>query len=80
MGTGSGNMSPQKAIARLKLRSMKQDNGESFDAYMKTVRILARECKYTGNNEHMIDTLICGTNSGRVQSTLVQRDETLSLD
>ena len=32
-------------IARFKLRSMKQDNGESVDAYMKTVRILARECK-----------------------------------
>ena len=29
-------------IARFKLRSMKQDNGESVDAYMKTVRILAR--------------------------------------
>ena len=31
-------------IARFKLRSMKQDNGESVDAFMKTVRILAREC------------------------------------
>ena len=29
-------------ISRFKLRSMKQDNGESVDAYMKTVRILAR--------------------------------------
>ena len=33
-------------IARFKLRSMKQDNGESVDAYMKTVRILAPECRY----------------------------------
>ena len=30
------------SIARFKLKSMKQDNGESADAYMKTVRILAR--------------------------------------
>ena len=67
-------------IARFKLRSMKQDNGESVDAYMKTVRILARECKYTDTNEHMLDTLIFGTNSDRVQSKLIQRDETLSLD
>ena len=28
-------------IARFKLRSMKQDNGESVDVYMKTVIILA---------------------------------------
>ena len=67
-------------IARFKLTSMKQDNGESVDAYMKTVRILARECKYTDTNEHMLDTLIFGTNSERVQSKLIQRDETLSLD
>ena len=45
---------------------------------MKTVRILARECKYTDTNE--LDTLIFGTNSERVQSKLIQRDETLSLD
>ena len=45
-------------IARFKLRSMKQDNRESVDAYMKTVRILARECKYTDTKEHMLDTLI----------------------
>ena len=59
---------------------MKQDNGESVDAFMKTVRILARECKYTDTNENMIDTLIFGTNSERVQSKLIQSDETLSLD
>ena len=28
----------------------------------------------------MLDTLIFGTNSERVQSKLIQRDETLSLD
>ena len=67
-------------IARFKLRSMKQDNGESVDAYMKTVRIFARECKYTDTNEHMLDTLIFGTNSEYVQSKLIQTDETLSLD
>ena len=67
-------------IVRFKLRSMKQDTGESVDAYMKTVRILARECKYTDTSEHMLDTLIFGTNSEHVQSKLIQRDETLSLD
>lgn len=67
-------------IARFKLRSIKQENGESVDAFMKTVRILARECKYADTNEHMLDTLIFGTNSERVQSKLIQRDETLSLD
>ena len=59
---------------------MKQDNWESLDAYMKTVRILARECKYTDTNEHILDIFIFGTNSEHVQSKLIQRDETLSLD
>ena len=60
-----GTYAAQKSnfrIARFKLRSMKQ----SVDAYMKTVRILARECKYTDTNDHMLDTLIFGTNSERV--------------
>ena len=47
---------------------------------MKTVRVLARECKYADNNEHMLDTLIFGTKSEHVQSKLIQRDDTLSLD
>ena len=67
-------------IARYKLRSLKQDNGESVDAFMKNVRLLARECKYENTNEHMLDTLIFGTNSEYVQSKLIQRDETLTLD
>ena len=66
-------------IARFKLRSMKQDNMESVDAYMKTVRILVRECKYSDTNGHMLDTLIFGTDSEHVQSNVIQRDETLSL-
>ena len=65
-------------IARFKLRSMKQDNGESVDVYMKTVRILARECKYTDTNEHMLDTLIFGTNLEHVQSKLSQ-DEVIDI-
>ena len=67
-------------IDRYKLRSLKQDNGESVDAFMKNVRLLARECKYENTNEHILDTLIFGTNSEHVQSKLIQRDETLTLD
>ena len=44
------------------------------------MRVLARACKYADTNEHMLDTLIFGTKSEHVQSKLIQRDDTLSLD
>ena len=71
-------------IARFKLRSMKQDNGESVDAYMKIVRAYWHDnvntINYTDANEHMLDTLIYGTNTEHVQLKSIQRDETLSPD
>ena len=47
---------------------------------MKKVHVLARECKYRDTTEHMLDTLIFGTNSEQIKSKLIQKDETLTLD
>jgi len=39
-----------------------------------------KECKYTSPDEHIIDALIFGSNNPRVQSKLLEHDETLTLD
>ena len=57
-------------LARYKLRTMKQDAGESVDSFLKKVRILINECKFTNPDEHIIDALIFGSNNPRVQSKL----------
>jgi hypothetical protein len=61
-------------IARYQLRSLKQQQGETVDCFMKKVRLLARDCNYKDNEEQMLDTLVFGTNSETVQSKLLQKD------
>ena len=67
-------------LARYKLRTLKQEPGESVDSFLKKVRILVTECKYTNPDEHIIDALIFGSNNPRVQSKLLEYDSTLTLN
>ena len=43
------------------------------------IRNLVRECKYTNPDEHIIDAFF-GSNNPRVQSKLLEHDDTLTLD
>ena len=67
-------------LSRYKLRTVKQEPSETVDCFPKKVRILVRECKYTNPDEHIIDALIFGSNKPRVQSKLLEHDDTLTLD
>ena len=67
-------------LARYKLRTIKQELSEAVDSLIKKLRILVKECKYTSPDEHIIDALIFGSNNPRVQSKLLEHDETLTLD
>lgn len=67
-------------LARYKLRVMKQEKGETVDAFLKRIRVVVNECKFANTDEHIIDALIFGSNSQRVQSKLLEYDETLTLN
>lgn len=67
-------------LSRYKLRSLKQGASEPVDAFIRKVRVLVSECKYQNSNEHIIDALVFGSNSQRVQTKLMQKDDTLTLD
>ena len=67
-------------LARYKLRTLKQEPGESVDSFLKKVRILVTVCKYTNPDERIIDALIFGSNNPRVQSKLLEYDSTLTLN
>lgn len=67
-------------LARYKLLTLKQETGESVDSFLKKVRILVNECKYTNPDEHIIDALIFGSNNPRSQSKLLEYDATLTLN
>ena len=67
-------------LARYKLCTLKQEPGEAVDSFLKKVRILVTECKYTNPDEHIIDALIFGSNNPHVQSKLLEHDSTLTFD
>ena len=53
-------------LARYKLRTIKQELSETVYSFLKKVRILVKECKYTNSDEHIVDALIFGSNNPRV--------------
>ena len=67
-------------LARYKLRTVKQEPSETVDSFLKKVRILVKECKYTNPDERIIDALIFGSNKPRVRSKPLEHDDTLTLD
>ena len=50
-----------------------------MDCFIKKVRILVQECKYTNVDEHVIDILIFGSSDPRVQAKLLEHDASLTL-
>ena len=67
-------------LTRYKLRTPKQEPGESVDSFLKKVHILITECKYTNPDEHIIDALIFGLNNPHIQWKLHEYDSTLTLN
>ena len=67
-------------IARYKLRACKQEPNETVDSFVKRIRVIAAECKLQNVEENIIDTLIFGTTSEKIQAKLLQKDDNLTLD
>ena len=66
-------------LARYKLRTLRQEPGEAIDSFLKKIRVLIKECKYTNEDEQIIDALIFGSANPRVQSKLLEHDSSLTL-
>lgn len=66
-------------LARYKPRIIKQEPSETVDSFLKKVRILVKECKYTNPDERIVDALIFGSNNPLVQSKFLEHDDTLTL-
>ena len=67
-------------LSRSKLRTIRQEPGETVDSFVKKNRILVEECQFTNPDEHIIDALIFGSSSKRTQSKLSDFDKTLTLN
>ena len=67
-------------LSRFKLRTARQEQGETVDSFVKKIRILVDECQFTNPDEHIIDALIFGLSSKRSQSKLLEFDKDLTLN
>ena len=67
-------------LARYKLRGIEQGPDEAIDKFVKRIRMLTAECKYTNPEEQTIDAIIFGGNNEAVRSKLLKKDDTLTVE
>ena len=68
-----------KCIARHKLNLRKQNTGESFDNFVKDVRVIRMDCEYTDADVILIDSIIDGVHAKKLPERLFDRGEELTL-
>ena len=69
-------------IARYKLRECKQLESEPIDMFVKRLRTILGECDYPAlqRDTHLLDAMIFGVRLEKIQSMLLQKDATLTVD
>lgn len=68
-----------KRIARHRFKQRKQDVSESFDNFVKDLRLLLMDCAYADPDDMLIDAIIAGVREKRVQERLLDKGEELTL-
>ena len=68
-----------KRIARHKLKLRKKNTGESFDNFLKDLRLILMDCEYADPGDILIDSIIDGVHAKKLQERLLDRGEELTL-
>lgn len=68
-----------KRIARHKLRQRKQKQSESFDNFVKDLRLILLDCEYSNPDDILIDAIIEGVYEKKLQEKLLYQGEELTL-
>ena len=58
--------------ARFKLRAVKQHESETINTFYHQILHLARQCQFENINKHLIDAIVHGCKSKKVQDKLLQ--------
>ena len=69
-----------KRVARFKAQQRKQKEGESFDNFVKDLRILLLDCEYTHTDDMLVDLIINGVKHKKVQLRLLDQGQELTLN
>lgn len=68
-----------KCVARFKAQQRKQRNGESFDNFVKDLRIILMDCGFTDPDDMLVDLIINGVFQPKVQERLPDQEQGLTL-
>ena len=68
-----------KRIARHRFKQRKQGATESFDRFLKELRLLLMDCEYADSDDMLIDAMIAGVKEKQVQERLLDKGEDLTL-
>lgn len=68
-----------KRAARFKVMQRKQKEGESFDNFVKDLRLILMDCEYADTDDILIDAIIAGVAHKKVQERLLDQGQGLNL-
>nr|XP_022311305.1 uncharacterized protein K02A2.6-like [Crassostrea virginica] len=68
-----------KRAARFKVKQRKQGESESFDNFLKDLRLIIMDCEYTDPDDVLIDAIIAGVRHVKVQERLLDQGSDLTL-
>ncbi|KAJ8305094.1 hypothetical protein KUTeg_017354 [Tegillarca granosa] len=68
-----------KRVARFRAQQRKQSHGESFDNFVKDLRIILMDCEFADPDDMLIDLIINGMSHAKVQERLLDQGQGLTL-
>uniref|UniRef100_A0A2C9LYX4 Retrotransposon gag domain-containing protein n=1 Tax=Biomphalaria glabrata TaxID=6526 RepID=A0A2C9LYX4_BIOGL len=68
-----------KRVSRFRAHQRKQDEGESFDNFVKDSKLLIMDCEYDDPDDILIDLIISGVIHEKVQLRLLDQGQKLTL-
>lgn len=68
-----------KRVARFKAVQRKQGEGESFDNFVKDLRLLLMDCDYTNTEDILTDLIISGVRHAKVQERMLDKGSDLNI-
>ena len=68
-----------KRAARFKVKQRRQQEDESFDNFVKDLRLILMDCEYADTDDILIDAIIAGVSHRKAQERLLDQGQELSL-
>jgi len=69
-----------KRVSRFRATQRKQAEGETFDNFVKDLRLLIMDCEYDNSDDMLVDLIISGVRHPKVQERLLDQGEKLTID